>query len=99
MVSSAMMKLHGVLPWTKKKTKNKIPLSLLHSMSHHYQHSKLNSTFSDQDSQMVARHKILVDGKSKDVTDGWISSGYYEQDPRLLSYNQKNFLAIQFPVY
>ena len=43
--------------------------------------------------------KILVDGKSKDVTDGWISSGYYEQDPRLLSYNQKNFLAIQFPVY
>lgn len=46
-----MMKLHGVLPWTKNKTKNKIPFSLLHSMSHHYQHSKLNSPFSYQHSQ------------------------------------------------
>ena len=51
MVSSAMMKLHGVLPWTKNKTKNKIPFSLLHSTSHHYQHSKLILPFSVQHSQ------------------------------------------------
>ena len=81
MVSSAMMKLHGVLPWTKKKTKNKIPFSLLHSMSHHYQHSKLNSPFSYQHSQNGRQAQKYW----KDVAGGWISSFYYEQDPRLLS--------------